>query len=130
MDPIRVLVADDHRFYREGIRSVLAGVESIEVIGEAADGAAAIEQAEQLQPDVILMDVKMPGTNGIEATRRILRVHPATVVILLSTYRAADLPPEARQCGAATYVHKEDFDPGVLRAIWDAHANGESAGRR
>jgi DNA-binding NarL/FixJ family response regulator len=66
----------------------------------------------------------------MEATRRILRDHPGTVVVLLSTYRAADLPAEAGECGAAAYVHKEDFDPAVLRAIWREHASGEPAGHQ
>ena len=99
-------------------------------VAEAESGEATVAAATELAPELVLMDIHLPGINGIEATRRILRVRPATVVILLSTYRAADLPPEARQCGAATYVHKEDFHPGVLRAIWDAHTNDRPASRQ
>ena len=67
------------------------------------------------------MDINLPGINGIEATRRIIEARPETVVILLSTYRADDLPADAGTCGAAAYVHKEDFSPAVLREIWDDH---------
>jgi DNA-binding NarL/FixJ family response regulator len=69
------------------------------------------------------MDINLPGINGIEATRQIRASHPDTSVILLSTYSAADLPADARDCGAIDYVHKEDFGPGRLRELWEkAHA--------
>jgi DNA-binding NarL/FixJ family response regulator len=125
MDSIRVLVADDHRFYREGIRSVLASVQTIEVIGEAADGTAAIEQAEQLQPDVILMDVKMPGTNGIEATRRILHTSPHIGILVVTMYDDDDSVFAAMRAGARGYVLKDADRDDLVRAI-QAVSRGEA----
>ena len=75
------------------------------------------------QPAVVLMDINLPGISGIEATRRIVAASPATVVVLMSTYDAGSLPSEAADCGAARYVHKEDFSPSVLREVWDATAS-------
>jgi DNA-binding NarL/FixJ family response regulator len=117
MDSIRVLVADDHRFYREGIRSVLSGVEGIEVVGEAATGTQTIEQAEQLQPDVVLMDLKMPGLNGIEATRRILHTSPHVGVLVVTMYDDDDSVFAAMRAGARGYVLKDADRDDMVRAI-------------
>jgi DNA-binding NarL/FixJ family response regulator len=68
---------------------------------------------------MVLMDINLPGINGIEATRLIVADHPDVAVVLLSTYKEDDLPADAGDCGAARYVHKEDFGPAVLREIWD-----------
>ena len=76
-------------------------------------------QAAELQPGVVLMDINLPGINGIEATRQITAAHPGTVVMLLSTYQEADLPGDAVSCGAARYVHKEQFGPDVVREVWN-----------
>lgn len=117
MDSIRILVADDHRFYREGIRSVLSGVEGIEVIGEAATGTETIEQTEQLQPDVVLMDLKMPGLNGIEATRRILHTSPHVGVLVVTMYDDDDSVFAAMRAGARGYVLKDADRDDMVRAI-------------
>jgi two-component system, NarL family, invasion response regulator UvrY len=127
---VSVLIVDDQAPFRSAARAVVAMSPGFQPVAEVESGEAAVAAATEFAPELVLMDIHLPGINGIEATRRILRAHPATVVILLSTYRAADLPPEARQCGAASYVHKEDFDPGVLRAIWDKHASDGSASRQ
>ncbi len=86
MDPIRLLIADDHTFYREGIRAMLQGLVEIEMVGEAATGDETVAQAEVIQPDVILMDIKMPGMNGIEATRRILNASPHIRVLVVTMF--------------------------------------------
>ncbi len=119
---VRVLVADDQEIVRTGLTMILNAQPGIEVVGEAPDGRRAVELAKRLRPDVCLFDIRMPGIDGIEATRRIVTGHPDTVVFLLSTYRADDLPAEARSCGAADYIHKEDFGSAVLRDLWDRHA--------
>src|SRR5688572_15207392 len=84
MQPIRILIADDHLFYREGVRSLLSQLPDIEVVGEATNGDEVIAKAADLLPDVILMDIKMPKLNGIEATRRILE-HSRDVAVLVVT---------------------------------------------
>lgn len=87
-----------------------------EVVGEAESGEEAVDLAADLGPGLVLMDINLPGINGIEATRRITQAHPAVVTVLLSTYREEDLPAGAGECGAAAYVHKEEFGPAVLLA--------------
>jgi DNA-binding NarL/FixJ family response regulator len=81
-DQIRILVADDHTLFREGLHSLFNSLSDIEVVGEASTGEQAISQAEKLQPDVVLMDVQMPGVNGIEATRQIVKTSPHIGVII------------------------------------------------
>jgi DNA-binding NarL/FixJ family response regulator len=98
------------------------------VVGEAESGEAAVDQAANLAPDLILMDINLPGINGIEATRRICEARPGTVVVLLSTYKAEDLPGDARQSGAVAYVNKEEFAPNILQDLWSNRADGALAG--
>ena len=83
-EPIRVLVADDHPLFRDGLRVMLESVDDVEVLGEAATGEDAVALAISLRPDVVLMDVKMPGINGIEATRRVVQAHPEIQVLMLT----------------------------------------------
>ena len=84
-------------------------------------GPADVIRVGELHPGLVLMDIHLPGISGIEATRRIVATHPGTSVLLLSTYRAEDLPADARDCGAIAYLHKEDFEPEVLERIWVEH---------
>jgi len=102
-------------------RTVIVVSPGFDVAGEAESGEDAVAQAESLRPDLVLMDINLPGINGIEATRQITTANPGTVVILMSTYRAEDLPADAMDSGAAAYVHKEDFGPAIVRQIWDEH---------
>ena len=101
MDPLRILIADDHTLFREGLRSLLASVPDTEVVGEAATGQDAIDQAVALQPDVVLMDIQMPGINGIEATRRIVATSPHIGVIVVTMFEDDDLVFAAMRAGAA-----------------------------
>ena len=116
-----VLVVDDQPPFRDAARSVVDRLSGFEVVAEADSGEAAIELVESLHPQLVLMDINLGGINGIEATRRILADAPDTVVILLSTYTQDDLPADAMECGAARYVHKEDFGQAVLRDAWMDH---------
>ena len=119
---IRVLLVDDHQVVRRGLRTFLEVQDDIEVVGEAADGAEGVERAEELRPDVVLMDVKMPGTDGIEALRMLKeRGNPARVLVVTSFTEHRTVVPALR-AGAAGYVYK-DVDPEALAgAIRSVHA--------
>ena len=119
--PVPVLIVDDQAFFRSAARAVLAVTPGFTAVGEAASGEDAVIRVEELRPGLVLMDIHLPGISGIEATRRIVGTHPDTAVLLLSTYRAEDLPADARDCGAIAYLHKEDFEPEVLERIWVEH---------
>ncbi len=116
---VRVLIADDHEPFRGAARSVLAATHEFEFVGEARSGEEAVDLVGKLRPDLVLMDIKMPGLGGIRATRSITDAHPTTVTVLLSTYREEDLPAEARSCGALGYLHKSNLDAGALRGLWE-----------
>jgi two-component system invasion response regulator UvrY len=121
-DGVSVLIVDDQAPFRRAARAVIAATPGFEVIGDAETGEAAVEMAHELEPELVLMDINMPGISGIEATRQIKKAHPEVVVVLVSTYQAADLPADARACGAATYVNKEELGPDIVRALWAEHA--------
>jgi DNA-binding NarL/FixJ family response regulator len=121
IDTVNVLIVDDQAPFRAAARTVIMVSPGFDMTGEAESGEDAVAQAESLHPDLVLMDINLPGINGIEATRQITTSRPETVVILMSTYRAEDLPADAIESGAKAYVHKEDFGPAVVRQIWDEH---------
>lgn len=112
--PTPVLIVDDQAPFRSIARQVVELTPGFEVVGEAESGEDAVDLAAALAPSVVLMDINLPGINGIEATRRIMAAAPSTRVVLLSTYRESDLPADALASGARRYVHKEDLEPGVL----------------
>jgi DNA-binding NarL/FixJ family response regulator len=116
-DQIGVLVVDDQPPFRKVAATVVTLVPGWSVVAEADTGEEAVTSALENRPDVVLMDINLPGINGIEATRRILSERPDTVVLLVSTYEEADLPPDALTCGARAYVRKEDLTPRVLRGL-------------
>ena len=124
-ESIRLLIADDHPFYREGVRAMLLGMPDMEVVGETASGEETIVQAELLQPDVILMDLKMPGTNGIEATRRVLRTSPHIRVLMVTMFEDDDSVFAAMRAGACGYVLKDADRDELARAI-TAVSQGEA----
>ena len=124
MPPIRVLIADDHLFYREGLRVMLGAIPELQLVGEAANGDEAIERALALQPDVVLMDLKMPGASGLEATRRIVRQSPHIGVLVLTMFDD-DSVFAAMQAGARGYLLKDARLEDVVRAI-DAVGRGEA----
>ncbi|MFF5337485.1 response regulator [Streptomyces sp. NPDC013181] len=119
---IRVLLVDDHQVVRRGLRTFLEIQDDIEVVGEAADGAEGVTATEKLRPDVVLMDIKMPGTDGIEALRRLRELeNPARVLIVTSFTEQRTVVPALR-AGASGYVYK-DVDPDALAgAIRSVHA--------
>jgi DNA-binding NarL/FixJ family response regulator len=117
MEPIRVLIADDHPLFRDGMRGLLDSVADAEVVGEATTGEEAVELAEKLQPDVVLMDIKMPGINGIEATREILHTSPHIGVLVVTMFEDDDSVFAAMRAGARGYLLKDARGEEVLRAI-------------
>jgi two-component system invasion response regulator UvrY len=119
-ESVPVLVVDDQAPFRRAACMVVTATPGFDVVGEAESGEEAVELAESLEPRLVLMDINLPGINGIEATRQITAARPDTVVMLLSTYQEADLPADAVSCGAARYVHKEQFSPDVIRDAWRA----------
>jgi DNA-binding NarL/FixJ family response regulator len=122
---LRVLIADDHPLFRKGLGGVLAAVTEIEVVGEAATGEEAIQLAAELQPDVILMDLTMPGVNGLEATRRILETSPLMGILVLTMSEDDDSLFAAMRAGARGYLLKGVDQTEVLRAI-QAVSSGEA----
>lgn len=117
MEPIRLLIADDHALFREGVRALFLALPDIEVVGEAADGEAAIQQVDVLQPDVVLMDINMPGINGIEATRRILSNQPNMGIIMVTMLEDDASVFAAMRAGARGYVLKGAHHDEILQAI-------------
>ena len=114
---LRILIADDHPLVRSGMRALLTAAEDLEVVGEAATGEEAISLAEALQPDVIVMDLRMPGINGIEATRRIMQSHPHMRILVVTLFEDDDSVFAALRAGARGYILKEANEVEVLRAI-------------
>ncbi len=125
MDIIRVLIADDHTLFRDGLRALLTSIPDIQVVGEAATGQETVAQAAALQPDVILMDIQMPDMNGIEATRQILRTSPHVGIIVLTMFKDDDSVFAAMRAGARGYILKGADQAVLLRAL-RAVASGES----
>lgn len=119
---IRILLVDDQELIRYGFRLVLEAESDLEVVGEAGDGAQACELATNLHPDVVLMDVRMPGLDGIEATRRILTILPQTRVLVLTTYDRDEFAFGALRAGAAGFLLKNTRPEELTAAIRTVHA--------
>ena len=117
MSVVKVLVAEDHPITREGIRKLLDSEDSFAVIGEAGDGEEAVQMVTELKPDVVIMDVAMPKLNGIEATRQIKLIHPATAVLILTAYDDDEYVFGLLEAGAAGYLLKTTSGDELTRAI-------------
>ena len=122
---IRVLVADDHILFRDGVRALLNSMPDLEVVGEAGDGEEVVAKAAALRPDVILMDLQLPGLNGVEATRRILRTQPGVSVLVLTMFEDTDTVLAAMRAGARGYILKDTDEEALLRSV-RAVASGEA----
>jgi DNA-binding NarL/FixJ family response regulator len=125
IDAVRLLIADDHTLFRDGLRALFGSLRDIEVVGEAADGRTAVAMAEDLQPDIVLMDIQMPNLNGIDASRQITRASPHIGVIVVTMFEDDDSVFAAMRAGARGYVLKGADQEEMLRTI-RAVARGEA----
>jgi two-component system invasion response regulator UvrY len=116
----QVLIVDDQEPFRVAARMVVDATDGFEVVGEAETGEDGVRLAHELNPDLVLMDVNLPGINGLEATRQILGATARVVILLLSTYEADEYAPRAAECGAAAYIPKSEFSPDRLEEAWSA----------
>lgn len=119
--PAGVLAVDDHPAFRDVVRELVQATGQMTVVGEADSGERAVELVERLRPDLVLMDVRMPGIGGVRAARTIKASHPSTVVVLVSTARPEELPRDAEACAADARVWKGDLRPSLLAELWDRH---------
>jgi DNA-binding NarL/FixJ family response regulator len=120
---VSVLIVDDQEPFRSAARLVVGLVDGFDVAGEAVSGEEAVTMTADLEPDLVLMDINLPGIDGLEATRQLLAFRPKTRVIVMSTYEAAEYEQRALNAGAVAFVSKSDFDPDTLMAAWSAKAS-------
>ncbi len=124
-DPIRVIAVDDHQVVRGGIKYALLDFDDIELVGEARSGEDALRLCEQVRPDVVLMDLMMPGMDGVETTQAICKRCPQVRILVLTSFHDSELVPRAMQAGAAGYLLKGVSNKALVEAIRAAH-NGQS----
>src|SRR3954451_22651860 len=120
-EQVGVLVVDDQVVFRQAAHEVIDATDDFELLGEAASGAHALVAVAELEPDLVLLDVRMPGMDGIETATRLHAEHPAAVLVLITIEEAPNLPAGMASCGAAELVRKQDFCPALLRRVWAAH---------
>ena len=123
MSDVRVLIVDDQVPFREASRMVVEMTDGFEVAGEAANGEEAVELAERVEPDLVLMDVQMPGIDGLEATRRIMGLAEPPRVLVMSTHESGSYEEPALAAGAIGFLAKSSFSMDALEAVW-AEASG------
>jgi DNA-binding NarL/FixJ family response regulator len=124
MAKIRILLADDHTLFRQGIRQLISAESDMEVIGEASNGSDAVDRAAELKPDLVLMDIGMPGLSSFEATRQIKKNRPETKVLVLTMYDDEDYLVESMEVGASGYVLKDSPAPQLVSAVRDVFRGG------
>lgn len=119
--PVTVLAVDDQEVFRRTARSLIAATPGFAQVGEAASGREALELVADLHPDLVLVDVRMPGMDGVETARRLAGVDPEATVVLISLEEIPELPSTIDSAGAAAYLRKQDLSTRTLRELWSAH---------
>jgi two-component system, NarL family, invasion response regulator UvrY len=117
----RVVVVDDQSVFRQAARQVIEATPPFELLAEASSGPDALVTVDELEPDLVLVDVRMPGMDGIETAAALTAAHPNVVVILISVEEPPNLPGGVGTCGAAALVRKRDFGPSLLRRLWTSY---------
>ena len=118
---VSVVTVDDQAVFRAVARELIEATAGFESVGEADSAEAGIALVDEVDPQLVLMDVRMPGMDGIEAAKRIKAGHPSTIVLLVSIEDPPTTAAEIKDCGAADFVRKQDFGPSKLRALWEQH---------
>lgn len=118
MADVRVVVVDDQETFRRAAGALIGATEGFVLVGDAVDGEDSLARVIRHQPDLVLMDVNLPGIDGLEATRRIRALDDAPIVVLLSTYELGELGADPLDCGAHAYLPKAEFDSARLRQVW------------
>jgi two-component system response regulator NreC len=124
MAKIRILITDDHTLFRQGIKTLLSAESDLEIVGEAANGVEAVEKVTELRPDIVLMDIGMPGLSSFEATRQIKKARPDTKVLFLTMYDDEDYLVQCMEVGASGYVLKDSPAQQLLAALRDVYRGG------
>jgi two-component system response regulator NreC len=124
MAKIRILITDDHTLFRQGIKTLLSAESDIDIVGEAANGSEAVDKVTELRPDIVLMDIGMPGLSSFEATRQIKKVRPDAKILFLTMYDDEDYLVQCMEVGASGYVLKDSPAPQLLAALRDVYRGG------
>ncbi|MGE0405891.1 MAG: response regulator, partial [Candidatus Korobacteraceae bacterium] len=125
MPKIRCVLVDDHTLFRQGVRRLLESESDFDVVGESPDGGDAVQKAAELRPDVVLMDIGMPGLSSFEAARQIRKARPETKVLFLTMYEDEDYLVQCLEVGAAGYVLKDTPAPQLVTAVRDVYKGGK-----
>jgi DNA-binding NarL/FixJ family response regulator len=118
---IRVVTVDDQAPFRDAARALVAHTPGFELVGESADGAGALRLVRDADPDIVILDVRMPGIDGIDVAERLHSEDPSRVIVLVSSTEVRELAPLARACGATALLRKQWMTPRMLRGLWVAH---------
>jgi two-component system, NarL family, invasion response regulator UvrY len=122
---VAVVTVDDQAVFRSVAREVVEATPGFEPAGEAASGEEALQLVESVRPQLVLVDVRMPGMDGVETARRLSSAHPDLVIVLISLEDRSNVPSTVSESGAVAFVRKQDFGPALLRTLWEAHGSAD-----